>query len=101
MAIISIPTSVAGVSIPGQLGKLATGPLSALFGSPGLKTVSYPQDLATDATKSHYVQFSIKEIIPANVQTRPKYLVNNKTMALNHAATNLYIKVTPIQKIAA
>jgi len=69
MAIISIPTSIGGVSIPGQLGKLVTGPLAALYGNPGLETVSYPQDLATDATKSHYVQFSIKEIIPAKYDT--------------------------------
>jgi hypothetical protein len=65
MAIISIPTSIGGVSIPGSAGQVLSGPLAALFGdSKGLTTISYPQELATDATKSHYVQFSVKEIIP-------------------------------------
>jgi len=65
MAIISIPTSVAGVALPGELGNLAKGPLNALFQGVGVKTFKYPADLATDPTKSHYVQFSVKEIIPA------------------------------------
>lgn len=65
MAIISIPSSVAGVSLPGSLGNLAKGPLSALYQGAGVETFKYPSDLATDPTKSHYVQFSVKEIIPA------------------------------------
>jgi hypothetical protein len=65
MAVISIPTSVAGVSLPGQLGQIAKGPLSALYGGKGVQTLKYPSDLATDATKNHYVQFSIKDVIPA------------------------------------
>ena len=68
MAIISIPTSIGGVSIPGQAGQVLSGPLAALFGKKGLDTISYPQELATDATKSHYVQFSIKEIIPQSYE---------------------------------
>jgi hypothetical protein len=70
MAVISIPTSVAGVSLPGQLGQIAKGPLSALYGGKGVQTLKYPSDLATDATKNHYVQFSIKEVIPAGYSTR-------------------------------
>jgi hypothetical protein len=69
MAVISIPTSVAGVSLPGQLGQIAKGPLSALYGGKGVQTLKYPSDLATDATKNHYVQFSIKEVIPAGYST--------------------------------
>ena len=65
MAIISIPTSVAGVSLPGQLGNLAKGPLNALFAGTGVETLKYPSDLATDPTKSHFVSFSVKEIVPA------------------------------------
>jgi hypothetical protein len=65
MAIISIPTSVAGVSLPGQLGNLAKGPLNALFAGSGVETLKYPSDLATDPTKSHFVSFSVKEIVPA------------------------------------
>jgi len=64
MAIISIPTSIGGVSIPGKTGQILSGPLAALFGGKNLTTANYPQDLSTDASKSHYVQFSIKEIIP-------------------------------------
>jgi hypothetical protein len=69
MAVISIPTSVAGVSLPGQLGQIAKGPLSALYGGKGVQTLKYPSDLATDATKNHYVQFSIKEVVPAGYST--------------------------------
>jgi hypothetical protein len=32
MAIISIPTSIGGVSIPGKTGQILSGPLAALFG---------------------------------------------------------------------
>jgi hypothetical protein len=70
MAVISIPTSVAGISLPGQLGQIAKGPLAALYGGKGVQTLKYPSDLATDATKNHYVQFSIKEVIPAGYSTR-------------------------------
>ena len=65
MAIVSIPTSVAGVALPGQLGNIAKGPLSALFSGNGVETLKYPSDLATDPTKMHYVQFKVKEVIPA------------------------------------
>ena len=65
MAIISIPTSVAGVALPGSLGNLAKGPLSSLFAGNGVETLQYPSDLATDPSRAHYIQFSIKEIVPA------------------------------------
>ena len=65
MAFISIPTSIGGVNIPGQMGKIASGPLSLLFNRPGVSTFKYPLDLGTDATKLHYVQFSISEVEPA------------------------------------
>jgi hypothetical protein len=65
MAIVSFPTSIGGVSLPGALGKLASGPLSALYSNSGIETYNYPRDLATDPSKSHYVTFSIKEIVPA------------------------------------
>jgi hypothetical protein len=59
MAIISIPSSVGGVNIPGALVK---GPLGALFGSKYKKDfLQYPSDLSS-ATKGHVVQFSINEI---------------------------------------
>lgn len=65
MANISIPTSVAGISLPGNLGQGAKGPLSVLFGGKGADTYNYPSDLATDPSKNHYVQFLVKEIVPA------------------------------------
>lgn len=67
MAFISIPTSIGGVNIPGQMGKIASGPLSLLFNGKGVSTLKYPLDLGTDATKMHYVTFSVREIIPASV----------------------------------
>ena len=61
MAIISIPSSIGGVSIPGALIK---GPLGALFGSKyNASFLQYPRDLSS-ATKGHVVQFSINEIEP-------------------------------------
>jgi len=61
MALISIPSSIGGVNIPGALVK---GPLGALFGSKYNKdTLQYPSDLSS-ATKGHVVQFFINEIDP-------------------------------------
>lgn len=68
MAFISIPTSVGGVALPGKLGSLASGPLAALFGGKALTTLNYPNELATDATKSHYVSFAIKKVVPASYE---------------------------------
>jgi hypothetical protein len=68
MAYISIPSSFAGVALPGTLGSLAKGPLSSLFAGNGVETLKYPADLATDPSKSHYIQFFIKEIVPAGWQ---------------------------------
>lgn len=65
MAIISIPTSVGGVTIPG-LTNVPGGPLGVLFGnSKQLQTLQYPRDLGS-ATKGHIIQFSINSIQPTN-----------------------------------
>ena len=85
MAIISIPTSVAGVSIPGQVGDILSGPLKALYGGAGLKdTYNYPADLGSDPTKLHYVQFAIKEILPAGFTS-----VNGSQAGVNVGVGNL------------
>ena len=56
MAIISIPTSIGGVSIPGSV---VSGPLGALFGNKyGRTDLSYPRDLGS-ASKQHYVTITI------------------------------------------
>ncbi len=61
MAIITIPSSIGGVTIPGGL---ISGPLGALFGkSFDQKILQYPRDLQS-ATKGHVVHFIIKEVDP-------------------------------------
>jgi len=66
MAIISIPSSIGGVSIPGNLLK---GPLAKLFGGgSNIETYSYPRDLGS-ATRGHWIQFVINEIEPTQYDT--------------------------------
>lgn len=79
MAIISIPTSVGGVALPGQLGKAASGPLSLLYQGKGVEKFHYPMDLAKDPSKSHYVEFFIKEIVPAGYKTKPGTSIDTKS----------------------
>jgi len=64
MAIISIPTSAAGVNLS-QFANLPRGPLSSLYAGVDLQTYKFPSDLATDPTKSHYVTFKVSQIIPS------------------------------------
>jgi hypothetical protein len=79
MALISIPTSIGGVSIPGSL---INGPLGALFNNKfGRQDLSYPRDLQS-ATRGHYIQFAIQEIDPS------KYSVSGLTSGINAAVTN-------------
>lgn len=64
MAIISIPSSIGGVSVPG----LSTnGPLGLLYGN-GYKAASYqyPRDLGS-ITKGHIIKFTANEIIPTKI----------------------------------
>lgn len=75
MAIISIPTSIGGVSIPGNI---INGPLGALFGNKfGINSYQYPRDLGA-ATKGHIVQFSINEIQPITYE-EAKTFINKST----------------------
>jgi len=63
MAIISIPSTIGGVTIPGTA---QSGPLGALFGSQySLNSLQYPRDLGS-MTKGHVVSFSIYERTPQN-----------------------------------
>ena len=82
MAVISIPSSIAGVSLPGSLSQLAKGPLSALYQGTGVPTLNYPSDLATDPTKSHYVTFSVKEIVPADYTNTTGVVAGQKAQVL-------------------
>jgi hypothetical protein len=61
MALITIPTSIGGVSIPGLV---TNGPLGLLFKNPfGRQDLQYPRDLQS-ATRGHVVNFAINEINP-------------------------------------
>ena len=63
MAIISIPSTIGGVTIPGTA---SSGPLGALFGSQyNLSSLQYPRDLGS-MTKGHVVQFSLFERKPVD-----------------------------------
>jgi hypothetical protein len=79
MAIISIPSSIGGVSIPGNLLK---GPLAKLFGGgSNIETYSYPRDLGS-ATRGHWIQFVINEIEPTQYDTgKISNLFNNGVSA--------------------
>ena len=58
MAIISIPTSIGGVSIPGAA---VNGPLGKLFGkNNGIESLHYPRNLGS-SNKNHIIQFFINE----------------------------------------
>ena len=61
MALISIPSTIGGVTIPGTA---SSGPLGALFGSQyGLSSLQYPRDLGS-MTKGHFIQFSLYQRQP-------------------------------------
>jgi len=77
MAIISIPTSIGGVSIPGNI---INGPLGALFGNKfGLNSLQYPRDLGS-ATKGHIVQFSVNEIEPITYEEAKKFITKSTSI---------------------
>jgi hypothetical protein len=52
---ISIPTSIAGISVPGTIN----GPLQLLYGNKyDRATYNYPRNLGTDPTRSHVIKFT-------------------------------------------
>jgi hypothetical protein len=75
MAVISIPTSIGGVSIPGGL---LNGPLGKLFNkSTGSQLLQYPSDLGSNPTRGHSVFFTIREIEPINFVEQTTAAVQN------------------------
>lgn len=59
---ISIPTSIAGISVPGTIN----GPLQLLYGNKyNRATYNYPRNLGTDATRSHVIKFTSLKPNPA------------------------------------
>ena len=74
MAVISIPTSIGGVAIPGGL---IAGPLGKLFGTnKNSNLLQYPSDLANNPTRAHSVFFVIKEVNPVNNEEVAKKTVD-------------------------
>lgn len=65
MPLISIPTSIAGVSVPGIT---SNGPLGLLYSNPyGSDVLHYPRDL-NSLTKGHSVQFTVYEVTPVEYE---------------------------------
>jgi len=84
MAIISIPTSIGGVTIPGTATK---GPLGALFDSKyKIANYQYPRDLGS-STKGHAVKFTINEIQPISYGNGPN------TKNLSNSIGNVFEKI--------
>ena len=80
MALITIPSSIGGITIPG----LNKGPLSSLFGNPySTSSFQYPSDL-TAANKNHVVRFDIREIESAELSN----LTGNKSIFSEEGAKN-------------
>jgi hypothetical protein len=76
---ISIPTSIAGISVPGAIN----GPLSLLYGNKYLmSTHSFPRDLGSNPTRNHVIMFTVMVPAPSN-----KAAVD--FTALGTAATNV------------
>jgi|LauGreDrversion2_2_1035103.scaffolds.fasta_scaffold02955_2 hypothetical protein len=61
MALITIPTSIGGINIPGFGLSGTSGPLASLYTNGGRPFYKYPRDLGS-STKSHAVVFTIKKI---------------------------------------
>ena len=82
MAIISIPSTIGGVTIPGTA---SSGPLGALFGSQyNLSSLQYPRDLGS-MQKGHIVQFQIIKRTPGSFNGLANKLVDLGTNAMNVA----------------
>jgi hypothetical protein len=59
---ISIPTSIAGISVPGTIN----GPLQLLYGNKyEFGTYRYPRNLGTDSTRSHVIRFTSRKPDPS------------------------------------
>lgn len=97
MAIISIPNSIGGVSIPGSA---LNGPLGALFkNNYDVNNLKYPRDLES-ATRGHIVKFNINEITPIGYQEGKEYSLTTAATGVGNAALNAvqsgYDKVTSL-----
>lgn len=95
---ISIPTSIAGISVPGAIN----GPLSLLYGNKYLmSTHSFPRDLGSNPTRNHVIMFTVMvpapsnkaavDIIPAVTATTNfvKSVIGNPLTAAENAASGI------------
>jgi hypothetical protein len=63
---ISIPTNIAGISIPSDA---ANGPLAALYGNKyKIEGLKYPRDLGSNPSRNHVIKFDIYSKIPVNLE---------------------------------
>jgi hypothetical protein len=86
---ISIPTSVAGISIPGAIN----GPLSILYGNKYLKnSYAFPRDLGSNPARNHVIWFDI--MVP-DPDTAP--LVSQSQMNAAGAGAVAALKVGALQ----
>ena len=85
MPIISIPSSIGGVSVPGSV---INGPLGKLFGNKNtIENLYYPRDLGS-ATRGHWVQFSINEIKPIGYEENKELFYDELETLLNANSQN-------------
>jgi hypothetical protein len=86
MAIISIPSSIGGISIPGLTTQ---GPLGLLFNNPFSQTnLHYPRDLQSTA-RGHYVTFLIKDINPVGYDESAGYDLGGVASALGEGLNTI------------
>ena len=86
MALISIPTSIGGVSIPGIQ---SNGPLGLLFNNPfGRTDLQYPRDLQ-NSTRGHVVQFQINEIDPFTYEEAKTKIIASVTEGATDAVNTV------------
>jgi hypothetical protein len=86
MAIISIPSSIGGISIPGLTTQ---GPLGLLFNNPFSQTnLQYPRDLQS-TTRGHYVTFLIKDINPVGYDETSGYDISGVESAVGQGLSTL------------
>jgi hypothetical protein len=85
MAIISIPQSIGGITIPGSV---TNGPLGMLFGKKGAGGLQYPRDLGS-ATRGHSVRFEITEIQPTGYEAGKEYNFSSIGSGLTQQTTDV------------
>jgi hypothetical protein len=93
MAIISIPSSIGGVAIPGLT---TNGPLGLLFNNPFDQTnLQYPRDLQSTA-RGHYVTFLIKDINPVGYDENTGYDIEGIKNSVTEGLLNITQIVTGV-----